>query len=195
VQYTYSKSIDDAAALGGGTLGTVAQNWQDLGAERGLSTFDQRHLANITLQYTSGMGRLGIGRLLKDWTLLDAINAGTGLPLTPIASLLCPGTGIPCNERANYEGMGVYSVPTEGQWGNAGRNTITGPGQFSMNASAARAFRLTERFTLNLRVDAGNPLNHVVATQLNTTVTNPLFLLPQQVNAMRTITTTLRLTF
>ena len=195
VQYTYSKSIDDAAALGGGNLGTVAQNWLDLGAERGLSPFDQRHLANITLQYTSGMGRLGIGRFLKDWTVLDGINIGTGLPLTPIYSLLCPETGIPCNVRANYDGAGQYSAPTPGQWGNAGRDSITGPGQFSMSASAARAFRLTDRFTLNLRLDATNPLNHVVVTQLNTTVTNPLFLLPQQVNAMRAITTTLRLTF
>ena len=72
---------------------------------------------------------------------------------------------------------------------------MTGPGQFSMSASTSRAFRLNDRFTLNLRIDASNPLNHVVVTQLNTTVTNPLFGLPLAVNPMRTLTTTLRLTF
>ena len=41
-QYTYSKTIDDAAAVGGAGR-TVAQNYLDLQAERGLSTFDMRH--------------------------------------------------------------------------------------------------------------------------------------------------------
>ena len=215
VQYTYSKSLDDAAALGGGVLGVVAQNWLDLGAERGPSSFDQRHLANITLQYTSGMG-LGGGtllsgwreRLAKDWTFLDSVNLGSGLPLTPVYAQLCPGTGIPCSVRADYTGAPLYdepagyflnpaavTAPPAGAWGNAGRDSITGPRQFSMSASMARAFRLSDRMTLNLRVDATNPLNHVVVTQLNTTVTNPLFGLPAAVNGMRTVTTSLRATF
>ena len=214
-QYTYSKSIDDAAVLGGGSLGVVAQNWLDLEAERGLSTFDQRHLANIQLQYSPGMGLGGgtlmsgwRGRLIKDWTFVDAITVGSGLPLTPVSSLLCPGTGIPCSVRANYTGASLYDAPVgdflnpaavttarPGQWGNAGRDSMTGPGQFSMSASMSRAFRLNDRFTLNLRIDASNPLNHVVVTQLNTTVTNQLFGLPLAVNPMRTLTATMRLTF
>ena len=40
--YTLSKSIDDASSIGGGGA-VVAQNDQDLAAERGLSSFDQRH--------------------------------------------------------------------------------------------------------------------------------------------------------
>jgi trimeric autotransporter adhesin len=214
-QYTYSKSIDDAAALGGGALGVVAQNWLDLGAERGLSSFDQRHLANFTLQYTSGMGLGGgtllggwRGRLAKDWTFLDSINVGSGLPLTPVYAQLCPGTGIPCSVRADYTGAALYSAPVgyflnpaavtappAGAWGNAGRDSMTGPRQFSMSASMARAFRVSDRLTLNLRIDATNPLNHVVVTQLNTTVTNPLFGLPAAVNGMRGVTTSLRATF
>jgi hypothetical protein len=214
-EYTYSKSIDDAAALGGGVLGAVAQNWLSLAAERGPSSFHQRHLANITLQYTSGMGLGGgtllggwRGRLAKDWTFLDSINVASGLPLTPLYAQLCPGTGIPCSVRADYTGAPLYNTPpgyalnpaavtapSAGAWGNAGRNSMSGPGQFSMSASMARAFRLSERVTLNVRLDANNPLNHVAVTQLNTIVTNPLFGLPSAVNGMRTVTTTLRATF
>jgi hypothetical protein len=201
LQYTYSKSIDDAALLGGGGLGSVAQNWLDLTAERSLSSFDQRHLANVQLQYTSGFGVAGgtllegwRGRLFKDWTVLDAINTGTGLPLNPVYAQLVPGTGIPGIVRPEYTGMG-FVAPPPGEWGNAGRNTITGPAQFSMNASLARAFRLNDRFTLNLRFDSANPLNHVVFTGLNTTITSAQFGLPSSVNAMRTVTTNLRLTF
>jgi hypothetical protein len=64
--YTYSNSIDDAAVLGGGSLGVVAQNWLNLEADRGLSAFHQRHLANFQLQYSPGMG-LGGGTLLSGW--------------------------------------------------------------------------------------------------------------------------------
>ena len=77
LQYTFSKSIDDDAALGGQGAGAtrrtvrrnrgfelsrssanlaIAQNWLNLSAERGLSTFDQRHLLSLQLQYTTGMG-------------------------------------------------------------------------------------------------------------------------------------------
>jgi hypothetical protein len=213
--YTWSNSIDDAAALGGGSLGVVAQDWLNLEAERGLSAFHQRHFGNIQLQYSPGMGLGGgtlldgwRGRMIKDWTFVNAITMGSGLPLTPISKLLCPGTGIPCNVRADYTGAPLYeapsayflnpaavTIPAPGRWGNAGRDSIIGPGQFSMSASVSRAFRLNDRFTLNLRIDAANPLNHVVITQLNTTATNPLFGLPLAVNAMRTVTTTMRLTF
>ncbi len=76
LQYTYSKSIDDAALGGGNQIGhLVAQNWLNLSGERALSSFDQRHVVNITGQYTSGMGMGGgalvggwRGALLKEWT-------------------------------------------------------------------------------------------------------------------------------
>ena len=45
--YTFSKSIDDASTFAGGTGGTVIQNPNDFSADRGLSSFDQRH--NFTL--------------------------------------------------------------------------------------------------------------------------------------------------
>ena len=70
--YTYSKSIDDAG-LGGGIGGLVAQNWLDLAAERGLSTFDQRHLLNLTAQYSTGVG---IGRRNAAWRMARRDDEG-----------------------------------------------------------------------------------------------------------------------
>jgi hypothetical protein len=111
--------------------------------------------------------------------------------------------------RADFTGASIYNAPAGyylnpaavtapalGQWGNAGVDSMTGPGQFSISGSMARAFRLSERFTLNTRIDTSNPLNHVVVTQVGTTVTNPvLFGYPAAVNAMRTVKLTMRLTF
>ena len=149
--YTYSKSIDDSA-LGGRNQGVpvIAQNWHDLSAERGLSSFDQRHLLSVQAQYTSGMGIGGLalngwrGALLKEWTISTTITAGSGFPLTPSYLAAVPGTGVTSSIRPDYTGAPVYASPSggflnpaayappvPGQWGNAGRDSIIGPAQFS----------------------------------------------------------------
>ncbi len=213
VIYTYSKSIDDAALVGGGGGGQPAQNWRNLEGERGLSNFDQRHVGNIQLQYTSGMGMGGgtllsgwRGKLIKDWTFVDNINLGTGLPLTPTyPENLSPVLN---SVRASYTGADIYNAPSghvlnplavtapaAGQFGNAGIGSITGPAQFSMNASMQRSFRLNDRFTLSLQINANNPLNHVIATQWNTSIISPQFGTVTGVNAMRNVSTLMRLTF
>jgi hypothetical protein len=217
-QYVYSKSIDDAA-LGGRGQGSllVAQNWLDLSGERGLSSFDQRHQVTLSAQYTSGMGIGGgtlmsgwRGALLKEWTVLTNITTGSGLPLTPVLPIAIPGTGYTGSYRPEYTGASLYSgapglflnpaayaTPPSGQWGNAGRDSITGPYQFSLNASLSRTFRLTDRFNLDLRVDATNALNHVTFQNWNTTVGSTQFGLPNPnaANAMRSLLTTLRVRF
>ena len=208
LQYTYSKSIDDSA-LGGRNQGTylTAQNWLDLNAERALSTFDQRHLLNLQMQYTTGMG-LGGGTLLngwrgaafKEWTFLTNITAGSGLPLTPIYLQAVTGTGVTGSIRPDFNGganlnPASYSAPLLGQWGTAGRDSITGPDQFTLNASLDRIFRLKDRVSLELRFDSTNALNHATWTTWNTTTGNPQFGFPAGANAMRDIQTTVRLRF
>ena len=91
----------------------------------------------------------------------------------------------------------VEAAPVAGEWGDAGRNSIRGPSQFTFNASLQRSFRLKDRYNLDLRVDSTNLLNHVVFNSwnatLNPSLNNPLFGLPTAANAMRSLQTTLRL--
>jgi hypothetical protein len=54
--YQYSHSIDDAAAVNG-TSPRVAQNWQDLQAEEGNSSFDIRHQVSGTYLYELPFGK------------------------------------------------------------------------------------------------------------------------------------------
>ena len=56
--YTFGKSIDNASSLGGGG-GVVAQNDKDLRAERGISSFNQRHALNLSYILTSPVARIG----------------------------------------------------------------------------------------------------------------------------------------
>ena len=216
MQYTFSKSIDDAA-LGGRNQGgqVIAQDWTDLRAERALSTFDQRHLLNAQLQYTTGMGLAGgtlltgwKAALLKEWTAGTQITAGSGLPLTPLYLAAVTGTGVTGPLRPDYTGAPLYSAPAGlflnpaaytapafGHFGNAGRDTITGPSQFVMNASLGRIFRLTDRVSLDFRLDATNAINHVTYQSWNTTVTSAQFGLPTLANSMRNIQTVFRARF
>jgi hypothetical protein len=192
----------------------VAQNWLNLEAERALSPFDQRHLLTVQGQYTSGMGMHGgtllngwRGALLKEWTITSQVQVGTGLPLTPVYPEAVADTGFNGTIRPYYTGAPLYAAPTglflnpaaytaplAGQWGNAGRDSITGPSQFSLIASFARVFRLSDKLNLDVRVDGTNVLNHVVFTSYNTTV-NPLFGTPVNPNQMRSLLTTVRLRF
>jgi hypothetical protein len=135
------------------------------------------------------------GALLKEWTGATQIAAGTGLPETPIYLAPVPGTAVTGTIRPEYIGAHLYAPPPPGQWGNAGRGTITGPAQFSLNASLGRTFRLSDRLNLDLRVDSTNALNHVSFTAWNTVINNAQFGLPVAANAMRSLQTTLRVRF
>ena len=216
LDYTYSKSIDDAAFGGKNQAAPViAQNWLDLSAERALSNFDQRHLLKVMGQYTTGMGLKGgtlvngwKGTLLKEWTLATQITAGSGLPLTPIYLAPVNGTGVTGPLRPDYTGANLYSAPpgfflnpaayaapAAGHFGNAGRDSITGPSQFGLNASLGRIFRASDRVDLDVRVDATNALNHVTFPSWDTTFMSAQFGLPNATNPMRSMQLTVRARF
>lgn len=194
---------------------TIAQNWRDLTAERSLSAFNQRNLLELLLQYTTGMGLGGatlaggkVANLLKEWTFLTLITAGSGFPETPIYLAAVPGTGVTGSIRPDITGAPLYSSPLgfslnraayvpalPGQWGNAGRYSIIGPSQFSLDASIGRTFRLHGNYNLDFRIDSTNALNHPTFTSWVSTINNAQFGLPAAVNPMRSLQTTLRLRF
>jgi trimeric autotransporter adhesin len=214
--YTYSKSIDDAILGGRGQGGQfIAQNWLDLEAERGLSPFDQRHLLSLQGQYSTGAG-LGGGALMsgwkgaafKEWTVTTNINAGTGMPLTPVYVGTVARTGCTNCLRPDYTGASLYdapaglnlnpaalAAPAAGHYGDAGRNSITGPSQFTLGASLGRTFPWGDRKNVDLRFDASNALNHVTYPSWNSVLGNAQFGLPSSANQMRIIQTTLRVRF
>ena len=209
VLYTHSRAIDDAVQ---------AQNYLSTEAERALSSTSRPNVLNVNWQYSTAVGRGGgmliqgwKGTLLKDWTVTNAITVGSGMPLTPTVggvSSTTTGSGITGSLRANATGLPVdaaapgqpfnylaFALPLPGQWGNAGRDTIIGPSQFSLNGSLGRTFRLTERKSIDLRFDATNALNHVTFTRFNTTIgSNTLGLLSNPSN-MRSLQATLRFRF
>ena len=217
VQYTVAKAMDNAAAFAGASVesGVLAQDWLDLEAEYARSAFDQRHQVIASFEYTTGAGVVGgtlldgwKGRLFKDWTFTSAMTTGSGLPLTPVYFSALGGTGIIGGTRPSLTGIdpdeipdgayanpGAYRTPAPGEWGNAGRNSVTGPAQFSLNGSVARTFRVGDRLNLDWRIDALNMLNRVTYSAVNMLITSPQFGLPTRTNDMRKLRTSLRLRF
>ncbi len=216
VQYTLAKATDDAASYAGANLsGTAfAQNWLDLEAERGPSTFDQRHLLSVQFQYTTGVGVTGgalvdgwRGSLLKGWTITSQITGGSALPATPYYLTTTPGTGFTGAIRASLTGASsdapagyylnpaAYTTPASGEWGDAGRNSARGAPQFGMNAGITRTFPWGNRLNMDFRIDATNVLNSVTYSSVNALVGSPQFGLPSAANQMRRVQTSLRLRF
>lgn len=169
--YTWSKSIDSASSIGGGAQ-LVVQDDNNLHAERGLSSFDVRHRLNINyvLGLPFGPGRKYLTRagwsakLLSNWTFTGTANVASGAPFTARVlgnALNNSGTGGNQSERADATGQPIalpdsqrtvthffhtdaFALPQPGRFGNAGRNTIIGPGTVLFNMTVTRDIRIDE---------------------------------------------------
>jgi len=216
-QYTLSRATDDAGAFAGVSLNgpAIAQDWLNPGADFGPSNFDQRHLVNAQVQYSTGVGVRGgtlsdglVGSLWKGWTMTSQLTAGSGLPATPLILAAVPGTGVTGTIRPDLTGVSAdsiaegsyanpaaFTLPASGRFGTAGRNSVTGPPQFALNAGLTRTFQWTERLSLDWRIDASNLLNLVTYTGVNVLFSSPQFGLPNRANTMRRVQTTFRLRF
>ncbi|HEX4748729.1 MAG TPA: TonB-dependent receptor [Bryobacteraceae bacterium] len=215
--YQYGKSIDNSSTFGGAG-NTTAQNWLDISAERGLSSFDIRHQLTTNFVYQSPIGTptsripsdTKLGKALENWQLSGAITAQTGLPLTARAlgnTSQLAQTGGTGSERAEATGesiesstgffnLSAFTVPAAGTYGDAGRNTIPGPGLFNLNLAFSRSFALGERRrSIEFRVESNNVLNHVNYTGLYTVVNAVNYGLPSAAGAMRTMDVVVRLRF
>ena len=214
-QYTFAKATDNATAFAGVSLSgsAIAQDWLNLDAEHAPSNFDQRHQLTATLQYTTGMGLVGgtlldgwKGKLYKGWTLTGQLTTGSGLPFTPVIQGPVGVTGVVGAVRPTFTGAtlsapagyylnpAAYTLPASGQWGDVGRNSVTGPSQFTFNAGITRTFQFSERVSFDWRLDAANVLNRVTYIGVNA-VLGPQFGLPSVTNTPRKITSTMRLRF
>jgi len=206
VSYSFAKSIDDA-------FGGIAQNWQDLSGERGRTAGVRNQTFTGSLNYSTGAGVRGgalingwKGVIIKDWMLTTNMTVASGAPITPTAGKLLGGGTAQANIRAYYNGQPAYidgklnpaafSAPPSGDYGNIGRDALTGPGQFSINGNASRTFRLADRKNLTFNLQTTNPINHPVVSSWYVNATTPTqFGLVQNYNAMRSVTATMRFNF
>jgi hypothetical protein len=209
--YTLAKAIDDASSIAGAG-GTVAQNDQDLAAERSLSNFDQRHQFQSTFQYELpfGEGRHWLnggmaGELLGNWTFNGTLQLASGTPLTPsvVGNIGNVATGVNGTLRANYNGQPIalsdptvaaffntaaFSLPAPGTYGNAGRNSIIGPGTETLSLGLTRNITFTQANRgLSIQILASNLLNTIQYAAVDTNLDSRTFGQVTGVRPMRRI--------
>ena len=197
--YVYSKSIDNASSIGGGAA-VVAQNFHDLAAERGLSSFDQRQRFNADYIYELPLGKEkkwfskdGWGqRMLGGFSFSGNVSLASGLPFSPrifgnssdinrgvtgsARPDVVPGASIQVSDPGIHEWFNVdaFSKPA-GPFGDAGRNIIIGPGTIGFDMSLSRTIQVREMQSLDLRISASNVFNHANFTSIDTTLGSPTF--------------------
>ncbi len=187
--YVWSHMLDDQDSSGWGTHAgpQPLQHESTLQFNRaylnyGPSNFDVRNQFKGYAVYDLPFGH-GRAFLNKSWLADETIGglqvSGTliissGNPFTVFANNstysgasqypnYTGGTTIPQGGRtlAQWYNPTAFSDPGPGQFGNSGRNQLVGPGFYTVNLSALKAFDLPwERMRLSMRVDAANAFNH-----------------------------------
>jgi hypothetical protein len=183
-----SMNLSGAAAKPLAGENDLAQNPLDLGAEYGPSLFDARHrfVASATWEPgTPSKGPAAVRAILGGWQLngIATINSGTPFTVSDSANVALqanspPISGFPAS-RPNLVGdpdAGAHTVDAwmsrsafqrldpltqAGQFGNAPRNAVRGPGYGTLDVSLVRTFTLAGSTRLQFRAESFNVTNHV----------------------------------
>ncbi len=233
-RYTFSKSLDNASTIGSGEplvaqgagrtalSGTtnVAQDAFDLSAERGLSSFDQRHsfTADYLWELPFGHERRWLTAnsplraVFGDWNWSGDWTIASGLPFTPrvLGSVLDVSRGTNGTVRADVVPGQSVSLPNPsiGEWfntaafvapagvfGDARRNSIEGPGSRLFDMSFTKIFPLSETRFLEFRAQFSNVFNTPQYVGIDTVVNSPTYGRVISVGGMRSLQLSARLRF
>ena len=193
--YSWSKSIDDASGFFASTGDpNFPQDSRNVSLERARSNYDVRHRLSVSYAYDLPLAKGN--RWLGGWQTFGIWTFQTGRPFTVA---LHPdndnsGTGRSSlgfgnNDRPNYLrsarladptpekwfDTAAFAIPARGNFGNAGRNILDGPGLAQINASLVKNCRLGESKSLQFRAELFNLANRANFDLPDLTVESPTF--------------------
>ena len=92
----------------------------------------------------------------------DTANAGTALGENPVRANVTgkPVFGAGTRNATTWFNPAAFAAPPAYAFGNAGRNSVVGPGMETLDVSVVRAFALSETLRLETRGEFFNALNH-----------------------------------
>jgi hypothetical protein len=194
--YTFSKTLDDGdnmnTSVATNSPAFVANPLQPK-ADYGRASFDMRHSAVINATYDLPFGGSNtshdhpwVQRLIGDWQISGIQTLQSGLPFTPQLSYNPSNDGDtrnPVRPSLNpsftgqviqggpnqYFNPGAFIQPLPGTYGNAGRNTLQGPGLGETDLSLTKKFAFSERLHLQFRSEFFNAFNRT-----NFNIPNPV---------------------
>jgi hypothetical protein len=171
--YTWAKSLDDASAfLATDGDDNTPQNSRDLAAEWGPSDYDVHH--RLVVSATWDLPPVDDSVFLRGWQTSVVFTAQTGRPFTPRVSFDNSNTGNIGGGTFAYDRPNVVTAGTPGAvsyggqffavapqytFGNAGRDSLTGPGYAALDAVVSKRFTVAGTRALELRLEVFNALN------------------------------------
>jgi hypothetical protein len=180
VAYTYSKSLDQATDDDSvPSFNAAAYLYRNYA----VSDFDRRHNleAAVVADLPFGAGKAFLNRggplsaIVGGWRINAIVSSFTGLPFTPIAS--ATSLNAPFNTQVanqvksqvqTLHGIGKFSpyfdtsafAPvTTATFGNAGRNSLRGPGHSELDLGISRLFSIADKVHLEIRGEGFNVTN------------------------------------
>jgi hypothetical protein len=214
VAYTWSKSIDYLENS------LAPNNNLAMHLNRGVSTWDRTHNLVVSPVFSTPFGRGRrflsgggpLGMVLGGWRFNGVFIARSGTPFSvsgnKISANVAPGNVNRPNRVAKPEILGyagpgqlyfdksVFVEPAPGTWGNAGRNTLRGPGYVNLDGGVFRDFRLfRERYLLQFRMEAFNVMNTPKYANPNSSFTAAAFGQITSASGEREVRLGLRLAF
>ncbi len=184
--YTLSSTVDPTLGGGGGAdLSNVSNPYMGWKYDSGPGGYDRTHNGAVNFIYDMPFFQKSQNRLLRTtlggWEVSGIVTMTSGLPINPQLTGGQSNNGLPiANNRPDRVAGSVsyphkvgewfdtkaFSAPAVGAWGNAGMNSLRGPGRDNWNLSLFKSFRFSEdgdrRF--EFRAESFNVWNH---TQFN----------------------------
>ena len=183
--YTWSHMLSNQDSSGWGTKqgNQPYQRAYDPMANYGPSNFDIRHMFKGQVIYDLPFGRgrshlnqsAALDEAIGGWRLSGTLVAQTGNPFTPYMltnnsySLSSNGLQFPnvvgnpalANPSINsWFNVNAFAAPAPGTFGNMGRNSLYGPGLWTVGTSLVKTFTITEHVKLDFSANATNLFNH-----------------------------------
>jgi hypothetical protein len=188
MSYTVAKSLDSASVvISQHSTGTSAATMDpdDLGRDRGLSSFDVRQNLSLNFNYEfPWRTQAGVlGRLVGGWQVGSIVSIQDGTPLSAqTGSPFSRDQARSLSDRPNlkagasnnpvlggpdrYYDPNAFELPPAvpgqapgGVYGNLGRNTIIGPGLVNFDFDLAKSIPFNEQLRMDFRAEFFNMFN------------------------------------
>lgn len=194
--YTYSHSIDNSSDRSDNAF----VNAYDVAANRGNSTFDQRHALSLSYVYGLPFFKAASGfshAALSGWQVSGITIVQTGTPFSvtngsTFADNAGVGNGVGTGSRPDqvsnphngfsanqdpsapaplFYNPAAFAIPTGLTFGNVGRDTLFNPRRVNFDFGLFKRFTFTEKTGLDFRWENFNLFNHTEFSGISSSLT------------------------
>jgi hypothetical protein len=192
VNYTFARSLD----LQSNYNSSIYQDPNNLRADWALSDFQRKHVFTTSWVWELPKWHSGgfVGKnVIGGWQLSGILMLASGQPFTPrsgrdnsltavnfdrpnvVGNPVLPTGRSHQQEVAQYFNISAFVPNGPGQYGNAGRNSLVGPGVFNVDAGIFKLIPVHEQRRFEFRAEFFNAFNHANFSNPTNTLISPSF--------------------